>query len=86
MKKLALPILLSCFALAAPAVADDVDTMQEGLNMLELAAARLLRQNNIDVDVTTLTLSQIGEIIAINNDPHEDTDREALLVAIGRGR
>jgi hypothetical protein len=84
MKKLALSILLSCFVVA-PALADDVDTMQQGLNMLELAAARVLRENNIDVDVTTLSLSQIGEIIGIMNDPHEDTDREALLVAIGRG-
>ena len=85
MKKLALSVLLSSFVMAAPALADDADTMQQGLNMLELAAARVLRQNNIDVDVTTLTLSQIGEVIGIINDPHEDTDREALLVAIGRG-
>jgi hypothetical protein len=85
MKKLALSVLLSSFVMAAPALADDVDTMQQGLSMLELAAARVLRENQIDVDVTTLTLSQIGEIIGIMNDPHEDTDREALLVAIRRG-
>lgn len=70
--------------MAASAQSFNVDSMQQGLNMLELNVAQILRQYDIDVDPRSLDLSQIVEIIAIVNDDDTGNERSAIEVAITR--
>jgi hypothetical protein len=79
---------IGAVSLPAAAQADDVATMQQGLDMLRTALQNALPAYGVEVDVSTLTLEQVAEVMAAiedNRDNQEGVAR-ALEVALNSDR
>jgi len=65
------------------AMAEDKDMMEmgQGLTMLQVSSALVLKQHGFDVDVMTLTLSQLAEIQAVMTASNDAAEMKARIEA-----
>lgn len=80
-----LTILATILALSATvASAEDkatMDNMAQGLTMLTSSLEHVLKQFNLEVDVMSLSLSQLAEIEGVLTDSNTDADKKAGIEA-----
>lgn len=80
-----LTILATILALSATvASAEDkanMDNMSQGLTMLTSSVEHVLKQFNLEVDVMSLSLSQLAEIEGVLTDSNTDADKKAGIEA-----
>lgn len=81
-----LTILATILALSATvASAEDkatMDNMAQGLTMLTSSVEHVLKQFNLEVDVMSLSLSQLAEIEGVLTDSNTDADKKAGIEAV----
>ncbi|NCO21273.1 MAG: hypothetical protein GW905_04515 [Rhodobacterales bacterium] len=88
--KLAIAFAVMLPASAALAQTYDAAGMQAGLTMIQTNVDNAFQEYNIDADPTTLSLSQLVEIVTVLNDPDNNsggkTPKASIEAALRRGK